>query len=241
MHQIFVPSSNFKKNYVFIEGEDYHHLVNVLRIKKGEKLYIVVDRGERYVGSVKNIDKEKVIVELVEKIYENYEPIFNLYIAQSIPKGKKFENLVRYGTELGVKGFFPLITERTIVKLNKEKIERMRKIAKEEAQVSKRDKIPYVSEPIKFIDFLNLSKKYHKKYIFWELEKENNIDNAEISENEDVLVVIGNEGGFSLKEVDLAKESGFISLSLGKRILRSELAPIVIITLILYKGNEFRI
>jgi len=241
VHQIFIPLQNFKKNYVIVDGEDFHHLVNVLRVNINEKLLIVVDRGNRFIGKVASIEKNRLIVDLIEKIKENYDPAFNLYIAQSIPKGKKFENIIKYGTELGVNSFFPLITERTIAKLNIEKIERLKRIAKEEAQLSKRDKIPEVYAPINFIDFLKTSNKYEKKYIFWELEKENFVDNIEIKKDENVIVIIGNEGGFSLEEIDQAKNYRFISISLGKRILRSELAPLVIISLVLYRGGEFRI
>lgn len=241
MHQIFIPNNNFKNNYVIIDGEDFHHLVNVLRIKTNEKLFIIVDKGDRFIGKVNLIEKNRLIVELIEKIENNFEPNFNLYIAQSIPKGKKIESIIKYGTELGIKGFFPLITERTVVKLNPEKIERLKKIAKEEAQVSKRNNIPEIFNPINFNDLIENSHKYEKKYIFWELEKENLIDVVEINKGENIIVVIGNEGGFSLDEVYKAKKSGFISISLGKRILRSELAPLVIISLIIYKGGGFNL
>lgn len=241
MHQIFIPLHNFKKSYVIVDKEDFHHLVNVLRIKINEKLYIVVNRGDRFIGEISSVEKNHLIVKLIERIEESFEPNFNLYIAQSIPKGKKIENIIKYGTELGIKGFIPLITERTIVKLNQEKIERLKKIAKEEAQVSKRDYIPEIFNPISFNDFIESSYKYERKYIFWELEKENLIDVVDINKRENILVVIGNEGGFSLDEVYKAKNSGFIPISLGKRILRSELAPLVIISLIVYKGGGFNL
>lgn len=241
MHQVFIPYHNLKKNFVVIDGQDFHHLVNVLRIKVNEKIFIVVDKGDRFIGKVSSIEKNRLILDLIEKINENREPIFNLYLAQSIPKGKKMETIIKYGTELGIKGFFPVITERTIVRLNKEKIERLKRIAKEEAQVSKRDDIPEIFDPIDFSNLINLSQKFEKKYIFWELEKENFIDYIDIKKDENVIIFIGNEGGFTLDEVYKAKKAGFISISLGKRILRSELAPLVIISLVLYKGGGFKI
>lgn len=241
MHQIFIPKNNFKNSLAVIDGDDFHHLVNVLRIKINEKLFIVVDKGDRFIGKVSLIEKNRLIVEMIEKIKDNFEPDFNLYIAQSIPKGKKIESIIKYGTELGIKGFFPLITERTVAKLSPEKIERLKKIAKEEAQVSKRDNIPKIFNPINFNDLIENSDKYEKKYIFWELEKENFIDVVEIDKGENIIVVIGNEGGFSLDEVYKAKNYNFISISLGKRILRSELAPLVIISLIIYKGGGFNL
>lgn len=240
MHQIFVQQSQIRDNSLIITNGDYHHLVNVLRIKRNEKISVVVNRGDRYIGVVEDIKKGKLYVKLIEKIVESYENKFKIFIAQSIPKGKKFEEIVKYGTELGINGFYPIISERVIDRLNLKKIERMRKIAKEEAQLSKRDIVPEIFDPIELKNFLYESKHFDKKFIFWELEEENFLENISINENESVVALIGNEGGFSIEEVNLAKSYGFQSISLGKRILRSELAPLVITTLFVYLGGGFK-
>ncbi|MBC7194586.1 MAG: 16S rRNA (uracil(1498)-N(3))-methyltransferase [Caldisericia bacterium] len=240
MHEFFIPKSNVKGKIAIIEKDDFHHLVNVLRAKIGEKFFIVVDRGEKYISKLIEIKDKVAKLYLEEKINESFEPKINIYLAQSLPKGKKFEDVLRVSTELGVKGIYPLITERTVFKPDSNKLERYKKIVKEEAQVSKRDIIPQIYEPIKFCDFLNKEINFDKKLIFWELELEKSIDEIDFKENENVLIVVGNEGGFSLKEIELAKERGFISLSLGKRILRTEIAPIVILSIILYKAGEFK-
>ncbi len=240
MHEFFIPRSNVKGKIAIIEKEDFHHLINVLRAKIGEKFFIVVDRGEKYISKLIEIKDKVAKLYLEEKINESFEPKINIYLAQSLPKGKKFEDVLRVSTELGVKGIYPLITDRTIFRPDSNKLERYKKIVKEEAQVSKRDIIPQIYEPIKFYDFINKELNFEKKLIFWELELERSIEEVDFKENENVLIVVGNEGGFSLKEIELAKERGFITLSLGKRILRTEIAPIVILSIILYKVGEFK-
>jgi len=240
VHEFFVPKSSVKGDIAKIEKDDFHHLVNVLRAKVGERFLIVVDRGEKYVAKLIEISEKSAKLKLEEKLSESFETKANIYLAQSIPKGKKFEEVLRVGTELGVKGFYPLITERTEIKIKDEKIERFKKIVKEEAQLSKRDIIPEIFKPIKFEDFISLNIKSKNKLIFWELEDKNSIEDFNINEDEDVYIVVGNEGGFSLKEIDMAKNNGFVSLSLGKRILRTEVAPIVILTIVLYKLHEFK-
>lgn len=240
MHEFFIPRDSVKGNIAKIEKDDFHHLINVLRKKIGDRIIVVIDRGEKYVSKIIDIKDKFVKLKLEERIYGSFEPKINIHLAQAIPKEKKFEFILRTGTELGVKCFYPLITERTETLLKEERMERLKKIVKEEAQVSKRDVIPEINKPIKFEDFLNLKINTHNKFIFWELEEERSLYDIEIKNDEDIIVLVGNEGGFSLKEINMAKERGFISLSLGKRILRAEIAPIVILSIILYKIHEFK-
>lgn len=240
MHEFFIPKKSVKGNIAKIEKEDFHHLINVLRAKIGDRVIVVVDRGDKYISRIIDIKEKVAKLKLEEKILDSFEPNTKILLAQAIPKGKKFEDVLKTGTELGVNTFYPIITERTEKLISEEKIERYKKIIKEEAQLSKRDIIPEVFKPMKFEEFINMNFKTPNKFIFWELEEEKSLYDVEIINNEDVLIVIGNEGGFSLREVNLAKDKGFISLSLGKRILRTEVAPIVVLSIILYKLNEFR-
>ncbi|MCX8095230.1 MAG: 16S rRNA (uracil(1498)-N(3))-methyltransferase [Caldisericia bacterium] len=242
MHEFFIPKDSVKGNIAKIEKEDFHHLIHVLRAKIGDKVIIVINRGEKYISKIVDIkEKDRIVkLEIEEKINESFEPKVNIYLAQSIVKGKKFEEILKTGTELGVKYFYPLITERTEVNLKIEKIERFKKLVKEEAQVSKRNIIPEVYKPIKFEEFLNLDINTKNKFIFWELENKNSIYDIDLKDNEDIVLIVGNEGGFSIKEVNMARDKGFISLTLGKRILRAEVAPVVILSIFLYKLFEFK-
>lgn len=240
MHEFFIPKDNLKRNIAIIDKDDFHHLVNVLRAKEGDKIIVVVDRGEKYISRIIEIKDKIAKLILEEKVLESFEPKVNIILAQSIPKGKKFEEILKTGTELGVSFFYPLITERTEFVFKEEKLERFKKILKEEAQVSKRDIIPEIYPPIKLENFLNLNFKTSNKFIFWELEQEKNIYDINLKDDEDIILVVGNEGGFSLNEIEMAKKKDFIPLTLGKRILRAEIAPIVILSIVLYKLGEFK-
>jgi len=182
VHQFFVFSK--KGDVVRITGEDAHHIIRVLRLKTGEEIFVVVGRGERFKGEIWKFKDNEVLVKLKEKVKIRFEPNLPLSIAQSLPKGRKFEEVIKTCTELGVIEFFPIISERTIVKVRKEKIDRWRRIAKEEAMLSKRDIIPEVHE------------------------------------------------------VEMAKEHGFVTIGLGNRILRAEVAPVVISSLIFFKSGD---
>lgn len=235
MHQFFVFSK--RGNIVKITGEDAHHIINVLRLRKGEEVFIIVGRGERFIGEIEDSKKGRVIVKLREKIKINFEPRVSLSIAQSLPKGRKFEEVIKTCTELGVKEFFPLISERTVVKIRREKVERWRRIAKEEAMVSKRDIIPLIHDPISFDDFIRkYSEEFSLKLMFWELEKETFL--KEIGIRDKTLAVIGNEGGWSNIEVEMAKGYNFLTIGLGNRILRAEVAPVVVSSIILFKSGD---
>ncbi|MDI6861570.1 MAG: RsmE family RNA methyltransferase [Caldisericia bacterium] len=240
MHEFFVPKDRVKRNIAIIDKDDFHHLVNVLRAKEGDKVLVVVDRGEKYISRIIEIKDKVAKLIFEERVADSCEPKVNIIFAQAIPKGKKFESILKTGTELGVRSFYPLITERTEFIFKNEKLVRFKKIVKEEAQVSKRDRIPEVYAPIKFEEFLNLNFKTKNKFIFWELEEEKSVYDIEINECEDIVLIVGNEGGFSLKEIEMAKKKDFIPLTLGKRILRAEIAPIVILTLFLFKLREFK-
>ena len=235
MHQFFVFSKS--KDRVKIKGEDAHHIAKVLRLKKKERIFVVVGRGERYIGEIQAFEKDGVIVKLVEKIKVKFEPDLPLSVAQSVPKGRKFDEVVKICTELGVKEFFPVISERTLAKVKKEKVERWRRIAKEEAMVSKRDIIPEIHDVLDFHEFIDFySDKFKTKLIFWELEKDRFLKDIDIIG--ETIALVGNEGGWSFKEVEMAKQHGFLSVGLGNRILRVEVAPVVITSIILFKTGD---
>ena len=235
MHQFFVFSK--KGDVVRITGEDAHHIIRVLRLKTGEEIFVVVGRGERFKGEIWKFKDNEVLVKLKEKVKIRFEPKLPLSIAQSLPKGRKFEEVIKTCTELGVIEFFPIISERTIVKVRKEKIDRWRRIAKEEAMLSKRDVIPEVHEVSSFEDFIiENSDRFKNKLLFWELEREKFLKDMKVEGS--VIALIGNEGGWSQKEVEMAKEHGFVTIGLGNRILRAEVAPVVISSLIFFKSGD---
>ncbi len=213
----------------FLSDEDAHHLLNVLRIKTGEKIEIA-DDGRLFLCLVKSTNPLKIKVD--EEIECHSELPSDLCLAFSLLKNGHDELVLQKGTELGVKKFIPFISKRSIIKLDekgkKKKLERYERIVEGAASQSKRLFVPVVSPIVSFEEALK--EKANRRYIAYEeLSKGDSSLLSELSSikgEEKTICLIGPEGGFEEREVEKAKESGFLPISLGKRILRAETASI---------------
>lgn len=221
-HYIFKERKG--ENLLFSD-ETIHHIKDVMRGKVGFEFEAVND-GEIYKAQVTSLNPFEV--RIIEEIKEDRELKGHLTLAFSLLKGRHDELILQKGTELGVYGFIPYISSRTIVRLKDEKdkkgkIERYTKILENSSEQCKRGKIPTISQIIKLEDLVSLDNK--TKLIAYEaVAFEGKPLIEEISE--DTLLVIGPEGGFSEKEANFLIDNGFKPVSLGKRILRAETAAI---------------
>ena len=242
MNRFFIKNEQVSKDILYIEGEDVKHIRDVLRLRTGDKIEAVCE-GFIYIGKILRIEKNLVTVKIAEIFKGNGEPSFNIILYQGIPKGEKMDFIIQKCTELGVKEFFPLLTERTVVKVkdkNKEKskITRWTKIAKEAAQQSKRDLFPKIDDIISFDDMIELIKG-ENIIVPYEEEKNNRIRDAIKSiKNGRVNLIIGPEGGFAQKEIATLRGIGANTVTLGPRILRTETAGIVAASILLYELGD---
>ena len=188
-----------------------------------------------------NINSIKGEILSSEKI--NTESRLIVHLGQSLIKGNGFDVILRKSVELGVHSISPIITERTVVKIDShKKIARWRKIIEESSKQCGRSSIPKISKSITRLEtFCQKTKNSDLKLIFWEMEKNKGFENV----NAKVIpssasVLIGPEGGFTLKEVSMARSYGFLSLGLGPRIFRAETAPLVILSLLQSKWGDIK-
>lgn len=242
MNRFFIKNEQVSKDILYIEGEDVKHIRDVLRLRTGDKIEAVCE-GFIYIGKILRIEKNLVTVKIAEIFKGNGEPSFNIILYQGIPKGEKMDFIIQKCTELGVKEFFPLLTERTVVKVkdkNKEKskITRWTRIAKEAAQQSKRDLFPKINDIISFAGMIELIKG-ENIIVPYEEEKNNRIRDAIKSiKNGRVNLIIGPEGGFAQKEIETLRGIGANTVTLGPRILRTETAGIVAASILLYELGD---
>lgn len=243
MRKFFVEESAIKNNKVFISGEDVNHIKNVLRLKVGDN--IIVSNGKYGEYEVKIIDICRDVIEgqIVQKIENNSEPSVDITLFQGIPKGEKMELIIQKAVEIGVKKIIPVITERVIVKLDKKsaekKAERWQKISEQAAKQCGRNVIPEVEQPISYNQAIKLLESYDLVLVLYEKEKDKTLKEIlSVLSNKprSIAVLIGPEGGFSEKEVELV--SRFIIISLGPRILRTETAGLVAVSIILYQSGD---
>ena len=231
VHRFYVPSEQISNGTATIAGSDVNHIKNVLRMKAQDKIEIFDGRGNSYIAALKPSLLE---AKIVSKLTNDSELKVNITLAQCLPKAKKMDFIVQKAVELGVNSIIPVISERSVPKIEDKadkKISHWQKIAKEAAEQSGRLKVPEIMPLLSFGDLLK--QEYELKLMPWEGEKETTLKGIVCPTG--ILVLIGPEGGFSVNEVNNAVKNGFRTISLGKRILRTETAGIVILSQLLYE------
>lgn len=244
MHKFFVSSDQIQNKLVKIIGEDVKHISNVLRLQPLDKV-IVCDKGvnNSYVAEIINMNKEYTECNIINKIIETTEPDVNIDLFQGLPKSDKMEYIIQKTIEIGVRNIYPVSFERCVVKLDKKteekKLDRWKKIAEAAAKQSKRDIISNIENVINIENICQNIEKYDIILLAYENEQNNTLkyELQKLDKNKklSIGVIIGPEGGLSEKEVDKLITAGAKCVSLGKRILRTETAPLVVLSDIIYE------
>jgi len=189
--------------------------------------------------------KSNVILASILDTYDGKnESHIHINLFQGIAKGDKMDFIIQKSTEIGVKEIFPVITNRTVVKIKdnkkeKNKVERWNVIAEEAAKQSKRDLIPIVRDIIEFKDMIDYLKNEKNIIVPYEMEKSLGLKRVLQSfSGEKVNVVIGPEGGFEEYEIEMLKNIGAHVVTLGPRILRTETAGIITAAIVLYELGD---
>lgn len=230
---------------ITITGDDAHHMANVMRMKTGDKVYTCYN-SLTFISEIIDITNHNVTLKIVEELLEDKELPCEVTIAQGLVRKEKMEEVIDHITELGASFYLPVIMTRSNVKLKDEKLDkkqiRLNKIAKEAAEQAHRTKVLEVKEPVTFKDFIKISSNYDLCLVA-HVDESNNLYLGDVITNENkILVLVGPEGGIDEKELVSLKEAGFKFVSLGKRVLRTEVAPSYIMSIIDYKrGNKHEI
>lgn len=240
MANFYIDKSDITENIATITGEEAQHISRVLRMKKGDKVTLCDGEGTFYEAVLTDFSEKCVTADILSSRRAETEPKLQVTIFQGVPKNPKLETIVQKLTEIGVVRIVPVATVRAVAKLDKPaKIDRLRKIAREAAKQSKRGIIPCVTDCVSFKEAVKMAAEADLALIPYEEEREVSLRKALAGKApETVAVMIGPEGGFDSEEIKLAKEAGITSVTLGKRILRTETAPLVVSAAILYELGE---
>ncbi len=218
-------------NQIVLDEADVHHLLHVMRAKANEEIEAVID-GKLYSGLIKSVSPLKIAINY--EIPSDSEFKNNVTLFFALAKGDKIDFVIQKATELGAHKIVLLKTERSVVKYDQKdvarKLERFNKIAKEASEQSHRLVVP---EVIGVVDINNIPDELLCDINLLAYEKEaGNTKAISAKEGQSISVMIGPEGGFSEKEVDLFINKGFKLISLGKRILRTETAAVYALSVI---------
>jgi 16S rRNA (uracil1498-N3)-methyltransferase len=219
--RLFLGSKQFSgESAAYLKPEQLHYLRKVLRFRPGDFCVVLNGLGKAWQGV---FDGEGIVLKALQEP-PGYELPVHVKLACAVPKGDRWEWFLQKAVELGVMEIVPLQTERSVVKPQAEKLGRWQAIVCEAAEQCERAVLPQVLAPITFADFLT-QRAIGKALICTARGEHPSLLSQRTTAP--LTVLSGPEGGFSATEIAQAHSVGFQTVSLGKRILRAETAPLV--------------
>jgi 16S rRNA (uracil1498-N3)-methyltransferase len=210
-----------------VQDSAANHLARVLRLRAGDTLTVFDGSGDEYAARVEAVQKKSVVVEVGEHRAVNRESPIHLSLAQGVSRGERMDLVVQKATELGVARIVPVLTQRSVVRLDARqtanKLLHWRAIAIAACEQSGRNRIPEVAAPVALDEFLRASASTSARVL---LSPEGTHRVRDLARYSALTVLIGPEGGLTEAEHEAASKSGFTRVSLGPRILRTETAAL---------------
>lgn len=247
MPKFFVKQEQVKEEQIEIIGQDVKHIKNVLRkVIEDELIICNSENGNNYLCQISELNEGKIICKIKEKLENNVESNIKVTIMQGLPKADKMELIIQKAVELGVNEITPIEMKRCVVKLNgkdaSKKMERWQKISEVAAKQCGRNIIPKINNLVTAKNICNTLQEYDIVLLAYENEKEATIKQElkkikETNQNQEIkiAIIIGPEGGIAEEEVNMFKENGAKSITLGKRILRTETVALNVLSIIMYE------
>ena len=245
MQRYFVFNNliNYESKIAFIsDKENVHHIRDVMRMKKGDEIILLENDGYEYLCEIVDISSS-ISLNIIERKENDNELNVWVDIAHGLVRREKKEETLRRLVELGCHKYIPVLMERSIVRIDKykENEERIKTIIKECSEQAERGKLMEYSNPLSFKELIDISKEYDYLFVCYEdsgrsNEKALNNYLGKLN-NKKVLVLVGPEGGISEQELDILIHNSFIPIGLGKRILRTETAPLFVMSVLGYHAE----
>lgn len=235
MPRFFIRQEQISDGVVHLLGEDAHHVARSLRMAVGDEITVCDMQGNEYTCHVTSFDEDREVTASIESVRASDKelPCF-VTVFQALPKGDKLDTVIQKAVECGATRIVPFESERCVVRVKPEaearKTERRQRIAEEAAKQCGRSVLPEVSATVSFDQMLSMASACEVALFCYEGDGTTPMG-ALLREKKDALasgarvaVIVGSEGGFSLREAQAARDAGLFSVGLGKRILRTETA-----------------
>lgn len=236
--RFFVEKINYPEEYeAVLEGEEFIHAKTVLRISAGDEIVLLDGGGKEYSAVVQKIEKHRLIAHVTGDSLCEKEPKTPIYLLCGFLKSAdKNELIVQKATELGAGGIAFFSSEFSSAYMNENKLERLKKVAREATKQCLRSRPPEISFFPDLASALESVEGFKNKLFACEFIQKSEVSLSALTGA--TAMVIGSEGGFSEKEYRYAKSLGFAGISLGRRILRAETAAIVLCALAAHALGE---
>ena len=247
MPRFFAAPDQFHEGRVYLDNEEAHHIMKVLRLGTGTVVRIFDGQGREYEVELM-VERGGIWGRIISEVPAVREPKLKVTLAQGLAKGEKNELVIQKATEVGVQAIIPLVCERSVAKpsAKRSKEDRLRRVAREAAKQCQRAVVPTVESACQVTDLVASFPLYDVVLLLWEEEQIRDLKRTlqELRQERSInrlLVLVGPEGGFTTAEAREAIEHGARSVSLGPRILRTETAGLVALSAIFYEFDELRL
>jgi len=245
-HRFYLPAERWNPEHLVLEEEEAHHCLDVMRCREGDRIIVFNGVGAEAEGEIVATAKGSVTVK-ARLFSATPRPATAITLGQAIPKGKQMDLILQKATELGVSRLVPLLSERTVVQLDGEDLDRKRqkwqRIVIEACKQCGQNWVPEVAAPVRVESFARSVKDPFRLIAAIGPDGKSLKSLLAAREEEGVplpaaaTVLIGPEGDFTPAEVAAALSLGFLPLTLGPIILRSETAAIYTVSIL---GHELR-
>jgi 16S rRNA (uracil1498-N3)-methyltransferase len=246
-NRFYIQKVKLQKSSVLLTGEEHHHLHSVVRKKSGDHVWLFDEFGTEYLARVEYSLRDKTQLSVMDQ-KEKKEPPVKITLAQSLIKTNRLEFLLQKSTELGVDRFLPVISSRSVVKVEgktEKKLERWSRIVRAAAKQSGNTKAPTVlpAKPLREVliedeDDLKIFLNEHGgSYLKEILLGDYDSEKKGIDTPSSIRILIGPEGGWTEQEEHDILDHGFKAISLGPQTLRAETAAISCLVLINHFWN----
>lgn len=245
MPRFFVPKENISENKILIDSSDVAHITRVLRLSIGDEILICDGSGYDYDAKIAEISKSEIVCGILAKRPSKTEADIAVTIYQGIPKASKMDYIIQKTTELGAVRIVPVAMARCVSKVEdkkseKKKLDRWNKIAAEAAKQSQRGIVPKVLGVMSFDEAIDKMKSDDLCFAPYECEEKRTLREALLSDDKPKTVsfMIGPEGGYDLMEIEKLQAAGIKTVTLGRRILRTETAGEAVLAMVMYEIGD---
>lgn len=248
MPKFFTPIDHIGENSLTIDSDDVAHIRKVLRLQPGDIITVCDGKGFDYSARIRDMEPGSITCDILSKEPVAAEPPIEVTLYQGLPKAAKMDYIIQKTTELGIARIVPCVMNRCVVKLENRKAEekktaRWQKIAEEAAKQSGRGKIPTVSMPMRFSDAITEMQQDDLCFAPYECEEQQTLRSVltKKADIQSVSFLIGPEGGFDPAEIALLEQASIPTVTLGKRILRTETAGEAVLAMTMYEIGDINV
>jgi len=235
--RLYIEKEDVCGNSITLKGEEFMHLSKVMRMRVGDTAECFYNGSDIFYCKIERIEKNSAELEIVDSYKCIANPDKEVVLFQALPKLDKLEMVAQKVCELGVSRIVPFESRFTVAKPNQNKLDRLEKISISACKQCGRTALLGIDGTITFKQLLTQIKDFDQVILANETENTNALN--EIKGNK-IAIIVGSEGGFAKEEIEELVKAGAISVTLGKRILRTETASVVLSALVLDRLGELR-